>query len=241
MLTKQKEFKLITEEIGHEIICNIYPLLEPEPYMGEIVKHQQHDQQSHGNWADSGQSADNETTSTNYSEAEVNAVADYIQDGYFLTNKWLRKKDFLPPGDKKTLERTEPAKVRMLDSVFEKTLPSEKEQTVYRGVSGEVAIKLRNTEIGSSFVDKGYVSTSGMKNIADAFVTVGNQGSATAVLSINVPKGTKVFSVPKMFALRPGFPTGAMLELERILPRGTRFEVVGKTDEVVELKVVSSE
>jgi hypothetical protein len=42
---------LITEEIGHEIICDLYPLLEPEPYLGDLQKHQQHDQQSHGNWA----------------------------------------------------------------------------------------------------------------------------------------------------------------------------------------------
>lgn len=50
---------MITEEIGHEIICDIYPLLEPEPYMGEIVKHQSgtHDQQSHGNWTSNGGSS----------------------------------------------------------------------------------------------------------------------------------------------------------------------------------------
>ena len=230
------------EEIGHEIICDIYPLLKPEPYLGEFEKHQSHDQQSHGNWAGESQSGESETS---YSETESKAVADYIVDGYFLTNKWLRKKDSLPIGDRKTLERTEPKKIATLDSVFEKTLPSEKEQTVYRGVSGELAIKLTNAAIGSSFVDKGYVSTSGVKEVADAFVTVGNQGSATAVLSISVPKGTKVLSVPKMLSNNPfvseSTRKSSVLELERILPRGTKFEVVGKTDKVVELKVIPNE
>jgi hypothetical protein len=40
----------IKEEI-HETICDIRPLLEPQPYEGVVQKHQQHDQSSHGNWA----------------------------------------------------------------------------------------------------------------------------------------------------------------------------------------------
>lgn len=40
-----------TNEIGYDIICKIYPLLEPEPYLGEVEKHQVHDQSTHGNWA----------------------------------------------------------------------------------------------------------------------------------------------------------------------------------------------
>ena len=40
------------EELGFETICNLVPLLEPEPYQGDVRKHQEHDQSSHGNWAD---------------------------------------------------------------------------------------------------------------------------------------------------------------------------------------------
>jgi hypothetical protein len=39
------------EELGFETICNLVPLLEPEPYEGDVLKHQEHDQSSHGNWA----------------------------------------------------------------------------------------------------------------------------------------------------------------------------------------------
>jgi hypothetical protein len=42
---------LITEELGYEIICDLYPLLEPEPYLGQLEKHVDHDQSTHGSWA----------------------------------------------------------------------------------------------------------------------------------------------------------------------------------------------
>jgi hypothetical protein len=201
-----------------------------------VVKHQQHDQSSHGNWAGTKESTEG-AFSSNLTEKEVMAMADYIQDGYYSTNQWLRKGDFLPPGDRKTLQRSQPKKIELLDSVFEKVIPSQSEQVVYRGVSGELAIKLGAAEVGSTFTDKGYVSTSGMREIAQDFVTVGNQTSATAVLSISIPKGTKVVSVPKVFKSNPR----AALELERILPRGTQFEIVGKNEGVIELKVVPNE
>jgi len=44
------------KEIGYETICDLYPLLEPEPYLGEFEKHLAggHDQTTHGRWAESG-------------------------------------------------------------------------------------------------------------------------------------------------------------------------------------------
>ena len=41
-----------TKELGFEIICDIYPLLKPAPYQSDVLKHQQHDQKTHGSWAD---------------------------------------------------------------------------------------------------------------------------------------------------------------------------------------------
>ena len=204
--------------------------------VSDVSKHQQHDQSTHGSWAGNKNSTEG-AFSSGLTEKEVVAMAEYIQDGYYSTNQWLRKGDFLPPGDRKTLQRSQPKKIELLDSVFEKVTPSQNEQVVYRGVSGELAIKLGAAEVGSTFTDKGYVSTSGMREIAQDFVTVGNQTSATAVLSISIPKGTKVVSVPKVFKSNPR----AALELERILPRGTQFEIVGKNEGVIELKVVPNE
>lgn len=42
---------LETKELGFEIICDIYPLLEPKPYEGNFQKHGEHDQSDHGSWA----------------------------------------------------------------------------------------------------------------------------------------------------------------------------------------------
>lgn len=51
MPIKRKELKLATKELGFEIICDIYPLLEPEPYESNVLKHGEHDQSTHGSWA----------------------------------------------------------------------------------------------------------------------------------------------------------------------------------------------
>jgi len=46
------------EELGFETICKLFPLLEPEPYEGAVQKHQEHDQSSHGNWAEGSSESD---------------------------------------------------------------------------------------------------------------------------------------------------------------------------------------
>ena len=45
----------IKEEI-YETICDLRILLQPEPYKGEVLKHQEHDQKTHGSWATGGSS-----------------------------------------------------------------------------------------------------------------------------------------------------------------------------------------
>lgn len=49
-----------TKELGFETICKLFPILEPAPYEGDVVKHQQglHDQRTHGSWAGGGVGVD---------------------------------------------------------------------------------------------------------------------------------------------------------------------------------------
>lgn len=207
----------------------------------DVAKHGTHDQSSHGNWAGNKNSTEG-AFSSGLTEKEVVAMAEYIQDGYYSTNQWLRKGDSLPPGDRKTLERTQPKKIELIDSVFEKVTPSQNEQTVYRGVAGEFVTKLFQAHIGSTFVDKGYVSTSGMKEIAQDFTTVANPKGPRAILEIIIPPGNKVISVPKLFKGNPR----AALELERILPRETKFEIAdvytdNDINDIFVVKVVPNE
>ena len=44
----------MAEELGFETVCKLFPLLEPEPYEGDVLKHQsgKHDQKLHGSWSD---------------------------------------------------------------------------------------------------------------------------------------------------------------------------------------------
>ncbi len=47
-----------TKELGFEITCEIYPLLEPDRFEEAIQKHGDHDQSDHGNWATGGAGVD---------------------------------------------------------------------------------------------------------------------------------------------------------------------------------------
>ena len=48
------------KELGFETICKLYPLLEPQPYEGDMEKHLQgqHDQRTHGSWSGGGAGVD---------------------------------------------------------------------------------------------------------------------------------------------------------------------------------------
>jgi len=51
---------LETEELGFETICKLFPLLQPEPYEGDVLKHGTHDQKTHGSWATGSSESDYE-------------------------------------------------------------------------------------------------------------------------------------------------------------------------------------
>jgi hypothetical protein len=48
------------KELGFETVCKIFPLLELEPYEGDVLKHLQglHDQRTHGSWSGGGAGVD---------------------------------------------------------------------------------------------------------------------------------------------------------------------------------------
>lgn len=98
------------------------------------------------------------------------------------------------------------------------TIP--RDTQLYRGVPGghfvdEVLAKL---EPGQTFVDHGYTSTSAERRLAD--LSSGTSGAAPrAAITIDVPAGTHAGVIPS--SLRD-------TEREVLLPRGSRFRVVGK-------------
>jgi hypothetical protein len=206
-----------------------------------IEKHQQHDQKTHGNWAGTGHPVAFherlEPTPETVSKKETDTVQDYINSGYLFINGFLRKRESMGEADLKIQTEKQSPKIELLDSVFDKVPPLESEMVVHRGLSGVIAEKLKNTPVGSTFVDKGFVSTTDMIEIAQDFTSVGNSSDKRAVLSITVPKGAKALRVSRFFK---GDPRAA-LELETILPRGLRFEITGRDGDTIQAKVVPNE
>jgi len=117
--------------------------------------------------------------------------------------------------------------VMALDSLFDDAKPLDRDIEVYRGMTGNTAGKLRDLEVGATFSDAAYVSTSTDKTAADFFATGGHgdKGGARVSFVIKVPKGTKAID-------------GEKQEAELILKRGVRFKVVGKAGSVLTLEVL---
>lgn len=206
-----------------------------------VKKHGNHDQKTHGNWAGTGYPVAHherlKPTENTVSPDETEAVRDYINSGYLFINGFLRKRDLMGEADLKIQSEKQGKKIELLDSVFAKVPPSEKETIVYRGLSGVIAEQLKNSPVGSTFVDKGFVSTTRMFEIAENFTTISNQNDKKAVLSITVPAGTKSLGVSRFFR----GDTRAAVELETILPRGLKFEITSIEEKVIQAKVVPNE
>ena len=85
---------LETKELGFEIICDIYPLLEPEPYESNVLKHADHDQSDHGNREGNGG-----TSSPEGGSAEQRAMyaAAYSKSGFEPLENVPRRKDGTEP------------------------------------------------------------------------------------------------------------------------------------------------
>ncbi len=98
--------------------------------------------------------------------------------------------------------------------------------TVFRGISTQVA---KNLNPGTTFIEKGYSSTTVDKELADHYAN----GGVTA--QIDVPAGAHgIYSESDLFwADRP-----RANEREFLLPRGTTYEVTGREGRVVHMRVL---
>jgi hypothetical protein len=195
--------------------------------INNLQKHQQHDQSSHGNWATDGSYPTEAVVSTPIYEA----VWNYTNSGYMVTNNALRLKN-------PTVENT--FTVQGMDLVIKATPSLTEDKTLLRGVYGGIANKLLDSKVGDAFQDNGYMSTTGNANIAKFFSA--NQSDDYAIMVLDVPKGTKAFQPRKFFI---GQDDGSDLwgalqqEDEYILARGTKFQITGidKETRTVNVKV----
>ena len=143
--------------------------------VGDVNKHQQHDQQSHGNWATGnfneetdyenalmayseryGYKISNDKTFTGTTEDEVDSVISYSDFGYVVINKFLRgtsESDLsLFPELKKIVKN----RVKNLDKLIEEAPAQFGNTTLYRVFSDKVMNTLQSGDI---LTDKGFLST----------------------------------------------------------------------------------
>lgn len=159
---------------------------------------------------------------TNYKEFGSSWMNNYLRTGSII-EQTPEKKDFFD------------SEIKLIDDAFGKAIPVEQKIEVYRGIK---EIHLDNKE-GSIFSDKAFVSTSLREYIAKRF----GQG---VVVKIIIPKGSKV--IPLDFAIeRSGRKLHAPAieqrkEQEVLLPRDTKFKVIGKDDEgIMTIKALLNE
>ena len=106
-------------------------------------------------------------------------------------------------------------KVPILDTVIEKAPRLKKPTVLWRGLNGTKGLTLRP---GTTFTDKGYVSTSGvMQRAAEFMLGAGCQSKHPVMIRILAKKGQRGFWMKDAI--------GRTEEAEFVLPRGSRFRV----------------
>jgi hypothetical protein len=189
-------------------------------YGNQLIKHLsgQHDQASHGRGGGSVAVDVGQVTRKTATPAQVEALGEYFADGYESINGFARGKTTVAEAEYNGVERVQ-EKIAIIDNVIATTAPTIEEMTVYRGVSVKVAAGLAKSPVGTVIVNKGFVSTSQNKKVADSF-------AKGAVLNIRVPKGVKAFDVSK-------YVNKKEYENEMIFARDTKMVITNTSDNTI--------
>jgi hypothetical protein len=162
------------------------------------------------------------------SEGRSADVEYYTSSGYSDINNYLRT------GAKPELGSVSETKesIESLDKEISLT-SAPRDMVLFRGVTG--VEKFEKLEVGDTFTDKGFVSTTTNRDTVTEFMSTATGGRFDSrplekgvVLQISVPQGENVLSVKNYFkgvSDRYGPSEGILSETEHILPRGTTFRV----------------
>jgi hypothetical protein len=202
-----------------------------------IEKHQEHDQSSHGNWADKnfdedakGEDLQNEyfdrygVTATGAKEPvgvtmeEIEAVNKYSGDGFRQINGFLRGTSDGVSSTKDTIEQ--------LDKVIADAPVSFGDTNLYRVYERSV---LDGLEEGAIMTDRGFLSTTrvdlteeGYKDVRDSIGLIADSQDIVAVILPNATKSGRGLAVDSFKNAVQDFATGipnSSLEREVLLPR----------------------
>ena len=113
---------------------------------------------------------------------------------------------------------------RALDEEIDKVPGLLRGTLLYRGTRSRTAEKLFALNLGDTYTDDGFTSTSLEQDAAEMFSNTGSGGEGGGVvLEIETPQGTKAISLAAYFG------DGLDSESEVIIARGTEFKVLSKT------------
>lgn len=223
-----------TKELGFETICKLFPILQPEPYEGDVLKHGTHDQRSHGSWAHGG--ADNSvrnfekavndaygTDEESFSiyhtgDQSVSSLGEYLARGHTVNDNI--RNDGADPSHLYIDGGT----VKGLDNAIEMAPPIPN-QTVWRTASADAILALKKNGV---YQDKGFTSTTAVDitnpdNENLLFTLLEISSGTKAIMQIDTGSSGKGLYIPKMFPNQPI----AEKENEFLMPRNTKMKYLG--------------
>lgn len=169
----------------------------------------------------------------------IDALHTYKGIDYMKINGYLREGEGVfklgrDPIENERILKIYNDRVERIQKTIDATQPLQKSFITYRGITGKFADEIWSSAPGSVFQDKGFASTTASKVTAKEF------GGKTQLHIVN-PTGTKGLAIEEVIRVSP-----ALKEYEWLLPAGTKFEVVSKTEaseatdyiRIVKVKVV---
>ena len=183
------------------------------------------------------------------SAAQSNALTAYTSNSYLNIQSVLREgKIGLGSTDPEHLAQIKQA-ANDLQTLIKSAPALENDLVTYRGVTGEIAKEFSTLQPGSIITDKGFSSTSLLREKAEIYAKEQLPGAASAsehqiILEILNPAGTQGVNVEAFFEklvsdnriFETNAPSTTRTQYEWLLPHGSNFEVLsndGKTIKVV--------
>ena len=242
--------KAIDHGMTFDALFNNIPFIRDE----EVMKHGEHNQKTHGSWANGSEVV---TDINEWNKAELakypsksdheiemmdkllsqrvagfdgrefhKAVNDYQTMLGYTANEALR--------DPNIGEGQVQYMIDGLDAAIKAAPPLSSETTVYRGIKGNGLDFFETLNSGDVFQDKGFVSTTLDTDVATAFSVQGNMYQGI-VMRMKLPAGTK--------GLYPTTVTGlnslSSREAEFVLPRDSKFKVLNNQGKVWDVELVN--
>jgi len=217
-----------------------------------VLKHQEHDQSTHGNWATGSEIA---TDLIAWSDAEVAKLgSDTDKELYFMDRILSQRVKDSPfthavntyqsllgytmnEALRDPLISTDGVAtiIAGLDGAIEYAPPLDTPITVYRGIKGNALDFFEPLKVGDVYTDKGFSSTSLDPKIGAKFANSESGYYQGIVFRMKLPVGTKGVFPSSVTGIESQFSR----EAEYLLPRDSKFRVLTNQGKVWDVEVVN--